>query len=188
VHKSVGVCDRFEGLGGRREGSAAGMAWGPAGSRGSGSGGGADERAQGQRRDQERRASQAQEKLAATGTTMWQIGPSNCTVGDAVQNWLQYGLRHRDLATAANARPAVPRPVTCLPNQLVLPMRLLASSHAEPGDRASRTSGSGVRTVDLPLAHGEHGDAGDRSGRHRRSQEASQCAHQLTTLPRDPSR
>ncbi len=33
---------------------------------------------------------------------------------------------------------------------------LLASSHAEPGDRASRTSGSGVRTVDLLPARGEH--------------------------------
>jgi hypothetical protein len=35
-------------------------------------------------------------------------------------------------------------------------VRLLASSFAEPGDRASRTSGSGVHTVALLLARGEH--------------------------------
>jgi hypothetical protein len=56
------------------------------------------------------------------------------------------------------------------------------------GHRASRTSGSGGRTVDLLLAPGEHRDAGDRTRRHRRSQEASRCTHRQTpSLPRNPS-
>src|SRR6266567_7460634 len=32
------------------------------------------------------------------------VGPSNYTVSDAVQNWLEYGLRHRDPATARKCR------------------------------------------------------------------------------------
>ncbi len=32
------------------------------------------------------------------------VGPSNYTVGHAVQNWLEYGLRHRDQATARKCR------------------------------------------------------------------------------------
>ena len=31
-----------------------------------------------------------------------------------------------------------------------------AASHAEPGDRASPTSGSGIRTVDVLFACGDH--------------------------------
>ena len=48
------------------------------------------------------------------------------------------------------ACPAI-RAATALPDGRNAP-----SSQAEPGDRASRTSGSGGRTVDLLLARGEH--------------------------------
>jgi hypothetical protein len=34
--------------------------------------------------------------------------------------------------------------------------RVSAASHAEPGDRVSPTSGSGIRTVDVLFAPGEH--------------------------------
>jgi hypothetical protein len=40
-------------------------------------------------------------------------------------------------------------------------------------DRADPTSGSGIRTVDVGFARGEHGDAGDRDSRHRSSAEES---------------
>lgn len=64
------------------------------------------------------------------------------------------------------------RAVTYLSTRSPSGRELLASPQAEPsGDRASRTSGSGARTVDLLLACGEHLDVGDRSGRqaaHRR--------------------
>jgi hypothetical protein len=43
------------------------------------------------------------------------------------------------------------RPVVSAPGR-----ELLASSQAEPEDRASPTSGSGIRTVDVLLLYGEH--------------------------------
>jgi hypothetical protein len=44
-----------------------------------------------------------------------------------------------------------------------MPVAVIVAAEAE--DRASPTSGSGIRTVDVGFARGEHGDAGDRDSR-----------------------
>jgi hypothetical protein len=56
----------------------------------------------------------------------------------------------------AGLRQLVPRRPPTSRLGLSSQRELLASSRAEPGGRASRTPGSGVRTVDLLLARGEH--------------------------------
>ena len=66
---------------------------------------------------------------------------------------------------------AIPLPVFPIGAQSVAGGRresnadLLASSHAKPEDRASPTSDSGIRTVDVLFMRGEHWDAGDPNGR-----------------------